>query len=276
MKRFVIRGIGFFMVLAFPAISSHVLPPSASPMQARANAQSGSTGGALVLVGGGNLPNSVRQRFLELAGGRKARLIIIPSASALPGAAARSFAFWNTSEVKSVRILDAVDRRQADDPRFYRQLRDATGVWISGGDQCRLADLYGGTGVERELAQVLRRGGVVGGTSAGASIASAVMMAGTEQAGKGFGLFAQAIIDQHFSNRGRLPRLLSLLRHHPDLFGIGIDEETAVVIRGGEVTVMGNGTVSVCQPASSGASVRVYRAGSRFQQPLLRGVAAAL
>src|SRR5262249_48430279 len=102
------------------------------------------------------------------------------------------------------------------------------------------------------------------------SIVSAVMMVGTEKAGKGFGLIADAIVDQHFSNRGRLPRLLGLLRNYPSQIGIGIDEETAVVIQGTEVSVLGNGTVSVCQPDAAHPSVRVYRAGSRFPKPTLR------
>jgi cyanophycinase len=268
MQRFLIGAIEFCLVLTFPGAAEEVFPPSISPFRARANAPPAIAvrSGSLVLVGGGNLPDTVRHRFLELAGGKKARIVIIPSASARPEAPAQSFAFWRTADVKSVRILHAANRGQADDPRFYGQLREATGVWISGGDQCRLTALYGGTGVERELGQLLRRGGVVGGTSAGASVVSAVMMAGVQQAGKGFGLVSHAIIDQHFTNRGRLPRLLDLLRRYPDQFGIGIDEETAVVIRGHEVSVMGNGTVSVCQLESSKPAVRVYRTGNRFQQ----------
>jgi cyanophycinase len=222
--------------------------------------------GALLLVGGGHLPDAVGQRFLELAGGREARLVIIPSASSLPDAAAESYAYWKTAAVKSVRILHTTRRAEADEPRFYGQLRDATGVWIAGGDQSRLTALYGGTGVERELHNVLRRGGVVGGTSAGASVASGVMMAGGN-AEKGFGLIDTAIVDQHFSNRGRLPRLLRLLQNHPDQLGIGIDEETAVLIRGDEVAVLGNATVTVARPDGLGRSVRVYPAGSRFRQP---------
>jgi cyanophycinase len=222
--------------------------------------------GSLVLVGGGELPDSIRQRFLELAGGKEARLVIIPSASAQPEAPAESYAFWKTAPVKSVRVLHTADRSEADDPNFYGQLRDATGVWISGGDQSRLAALFGGTGVERELRALLDRGGVIGGTSAGASIVSGVMMTGGEQAGQGFGLITDAIVDQHFSNRGRLPRLLGLLRDHPGLLGIGIDESTAVVIRGEKVAVLGEATVTVARADGPRPSVEVYRAGSEFQK----------
>jgi cyanophycinase len=254
---------------------AEVVPQSPSSLGGRADTKptTPARSGSLLLVGGGmNLPDSIRQRFLELAGGQQARLIIIPSASARRNAAVRSFAFWKTAKVKSVRILHTTQRSQADDPHFFGQLRDVTGVWISGGDQSRLTALFGGTGVERELANVLKRGGVVGGTSAGASVVSAVMIAGTGKTGKGFGFLADTIIDQHFSNRGRRPRLMDLLRIHPGQCGIGIDEETAVVIQGREVSVLGNGTVTVASPDGPNASVRVFRAGSRFQQPTVLSV----
>ena len=275
MQRYLIGTIEFIIILAFPAVATEDFLPSNLPARARASGLPGigMRGGTLFLVGGGNLPDAVRRHFLELAGGRKARIVIIPSASGRPDAPSRSFAFWKTAPVQSVRVLHTTQRSQADDPHFFGQLRDVTGVWISGGDQSRLTALYGGTGVEHELANVLQRGGVVGGTSAGASVVSAVMIAGTGKTGKGFGFLADTIIDQHFSNRGRRRRLLGLLRSHPGQCGIGIDEETAVVIRGGEVSVLGNATVTVASPDGAHASVRVYRAGSRFHQPTLLCVA---
>ncbi len=218
--------------------------------------------GSVFLVGGGKLPEAVRRRFLELAGGRKARLVIIPSASARPDAAERSFAYWKTADVACVRVLHTARRSDAEGPQVVGLLRDATAVWISGGDQCRLTGLYGGTAVERELANLLRRGGVVGGTSAGASAVCAVMMAGAGRTDKGFGLISHAIVDQHFSNRGRLPRLLGVLHRHPGQTGIGIDEETAVIIYGRDAAVLGNATVTV----ATSDFVRVYRAGSHFSR----------
>jgi cyanophycinase len=237
-----------------------------------ANRAAAARPGALVLVGGGTLPDSIRQYFLQLAGGSKARLVIIPSASSEPNAAAQCYDFWKTAPVESVRILDTNNRADADDPRFYETLREATGVWISGGDQNRLADLFGGTGVERELKALVGRGGVVGGTSAGASIASGVMMTGNEKTGRGFGLVTGTVVDQHFSNRGRLPRLLAALRSNPDQLGIGIDESTAVVFRAGEISVLGEATVTVARTGAK-PSVQVYRAGGHFPQPETLSVA---
>jgi cyanophycinase len=239
-------------------------PPKA---QSAAPAKAPNRCGALVLVGGGSLPASIRRRFVELAGGAQASLVIIPSASASPEAPARSFAFWKTAPVKSVRILHTTRRSEADDPHVYGLLRQATGVWMSGGDQSRLTALYGGTRVERELANVLRRGGVIGGTSAGASVVSAVMVTAGGKAGKGFGLIADTIVDQHFSNRGRRSRLVGLLQSHPGQRGLGIDEQTAVVIRDQEVSVLGNATVTVAEPGSARPSVKVYHAGSHFCWP---------
>jgi cyanophycinase len=255
-------------LLAFPIASAAAWAQNPSSPKPRADTRPAPAvrGGSLLLAGGGPLPDSIRQRFLELAEGKEAHIVIIPSASGRPGAPERAYAFWKTADVKSVRVLHTTRRSEADDVRFYGPLRDATGVWIGGGDQSRLTALYGGTAVERELRNVLGRGGVVGGTSAGASVVSAVMMDGGK-AGRGFGLMADMIIDQHFTNRKRLPRLLALVRSHPGRLGLGIDEQTAVVIRGGQVSVLGNATVTVARPDGPEPSVRVYRAGSSFPQP---------
>jgi len=259
MNRFVMSVAA--ALISVTAVGSGSLPPG-RPAEAstRLAPSHQAETGSLLLVGGGDLPETVRQRFLELAGGREARIVLIPSASALPEAADRARALWQSAAVKSVQVLHATSRREADDPGFAGLLRDATGVWISGGDQSRLAALYDGTAVERGLRDLLLRGGVVAGTSAGASIVTDVMMADGGKASKGLGLLDHTVVDQHFSNRGRLPRLLALLRSHPGQAGIGIDQETAVLIHGGEVSVLGNATVTVADP-----TVHVYRAGSHFQ-----------
>jgi cyanophycinase len=272
MKTIWMTAASLFTIMAFPVAGERVFPAVSSSLNAGASAGPAVVGHApaFVLVGGGKLPDSIRQRFLELAGGRRARIVIIPSASSLPDAAEQSFAFWRTADVQSVRILHTTQRGQADDPRVYGLLLDATGVWIAGGDQSRLTALFGGSRVERELANVLRRGGVVAGTSAGASVVSTVMMAEGGKASRGFGLITRTVVDQHFRNRHRLPRLLGLLHDHPGQMGIGIDEETAVVIRGTEVAVLGNATVTVVRPDRTGPSVHVYPAGSHFRQPTLQ------
>jgi len=237
--------------------------------------------GALVIVGGGSLPDSVRDRFLDLAGGKvKARLVVIPTASEKASATKvfRSLAYWKEQGVESLSLLHTLDRKEANDPVFVKPLTVATGVWLAGGDQDRLTTAYRGTLVEKELHKLLSRGGVIGGTSAGASAMSGVMITGGNpiaSVGNGFGFLPEVVIDQHFQNRHRLDRLLGVLTRHPTCLGLGIDEQTAVVVKGHLGTVMGAADVRVCLPAEEGKtpSVQVLKAGQALDlQALSRTV----
>jgi cyanophycinase len=223
--------------------------------------------GALVIVGGGGLPASVRDSFLQLAGGRKARLVVIPTASARFDATgvSLSYNFWKSQDVASVVLLHAHRREEAERPEFALPLAQATGVWLGGGDQSLLAAMYHGTAVEKELLRVLGRGGVVGGTSAGASVMGSLMITGgnpTARVGEGFGLLPGVVIDQHFSQRNRLDRLLGVLATHPGYVGLGIDENTAVVIQGHTLRVLGEQGVRVCSPRPGREGVRLLKAGA--------------
>jgi cyanophycinase len=205
--------------------------------------------GALVIVGGGVLPNSIRDCFLDLAGGReKTRLVVIPTASELADRMQdfKSYAYWQAQNLKSVSMLHTLDHKKANDPAFVEPLTHANAAWLSGGDQSRLAGAYHGTAVERELRRLLNRGGVIGGTSAGASVMSSVMITGGNPravVGTGFGLLPDVVIDQHFENRRRRDRLLWVVSQYPSCLGLGIDEQTAVVVRGHTFTVVGNARV---------------------------------
>ena len=228
------------------AVSLGIVSSLAGPRNdlAAAGLAAGETAGALVIVGGGGLPNVIRDRFLELAGGRKARLVVIPTASmrADRPEALKSFAFWKSQDVASVKLLHTRDPKQANDPEFVKPLAEATGVWLSGGDQSRLVAAYHGTQVEHELQQVLARGGVIGGTSAGAAVMSSLMIQGGNpmaRLGQGFGFLTGMVVDQHFFNRNRLNRLLDVLARNPSYLGLGIDEQTAVVVKGHTLTVLG-------------------------------------
>jgi cyanophycinase len=222
------------------------------------------TPGALVIVGGGLLPDAVCQRFVELAGGSKGRLVIIPTASARADrtGAARSYHLWKAQGLASVSVLHTRDASQANDPAFVRPLREATAVWLEGGDQERLANAYRGTAVERELRRLLARGGVIGGTSAGAAVMSTVMITGGNpqaRVGTGFGLLPDVVIDQHFQNRKRQQRLLGVLARHRDCLGVGIDEQTALVVSGHTFTVVGNAHVQVYLPPLGQEPARVAK-----------------
>jgi cyanophycinase len=202
--------------------------------------------GALVIHGGGTLPRAVADRFAALAGGADGHLVIIPTAS---GAESTSQAAWARREFASVEVLHTAARDVADTDAFAAPLARATAVWIEGGEQSRLERAYGGTRVEAALHALLARGGVIGGTSAGAAIMSRVMIRGGKtrpRMGTGFGLLPGAIVDQHFVARARQPRLERALARHPGLVGYGVDEATAMVVTGGAFTVVGDSTVTVC------------------------------
>src|SRR5262245_24847643 len=138
------------------------------------------TGGKLLLCGGGELPEEVYDKFVEMAGGDEARIVLIPTAYPFDGPAhyRRYYGGWLEYDVRSFQFLDTDSRAEADTDRFVRPLQQATGVWIGGGAQGRLVDIYGGTRVEAALRGVLERGGVIGGTSAGASVVSKRMIRG--------------------------------------------------------------------------------------------------
>jgi cyanophycinase len=237
--------------------------------------------GSLVIVGGGDLPDAAGDRFLELAGGRSARVVVIPTATELADAPEQltSPGYWKARGAASVVVLHTRRREQADDPAFARPLTEATGVWFTGGDQSRLVEAYGGTRVEQELHRLLARGGVIGGTSAGAAVMSHEMIVGgNPQAvvGTGFGFLPGYAVDTHFQNRHRLDRLLGVVARYPQDTGLGIDEDTAVVVTGHTLTVLGPGEVRVCVAALGGgpARVQVLRAGDRVDPAAIARVPA--
>lgn len=205
--------------------------------------------GSLLICGGGNLPVEIRSKFVELAGGQNARIVVIPTANVKTDWLDNFDFFlepWKPFELASLQILHARNRDESDQEPLAEAIRQATGVWISGGVQERLADRYLGTGVERELHALRARGGVVGGTSAGAAIMTQVMIIDgfhRPQFGEGFNLFPDAIIDQHFSQRNRWQRLTVAVEKNPQRIGVGIDEQTGLLIRGRRAEILGNGHV---------------------------------
>ena len=255
---------------SLPAARSAEPAPAADPAL-----PTGVAAGSLVIVGGGGLPDAVRDRFLERAGGKDARLVIIPTASnkADTPQLLKTPAYFRAAGV-AVTVLHARSRAEADDPAFVKPLTEATAVWLTGGIQSRLIDTYRGTAVERELQNLLARGGVIGGTSAGAAVMTQVMILGSQTTagkmtavvGTGFGFLKGVVVDQHFLTRHRLERLLGVLAQHPQYPGLGIDEQTAIVVHGAALTVLGNSTVSVCLPPLAGQAppVRVLKAGEKL------------
>jgi len=206
------------------------------------------------------MPDDVREQFLKLAGGDKAKLVVIPTASASAGE--KSLEPWKKYELAALTLLHTRDRKQADDPAFVKPLTEATAVWFGGGDQNNLTAAYRGTLVEKELHKLLGRGGVIGGTSAGAAVMSQVMIAGGNPVAKvdrGFGFVTHAVVDQHFLKRERTDRLVGVLKQHPGLFGIGIDEGTAAILKGRTLTVRGVSNVVLCLSEGGGRKLSLVK-----------------
>lgn len=243
--------------------------------------------GSLVICGGGELPARVIDEFIKLAGGEKARLVVIPTASEradlLAADVRRTDEFlklWRDKKPADVALLHARSREEANQEAFVKPLRDATAVWISGGSQQHLADAYLDTAVVRELRALLERGGVIGGTSAGAAILSDPMIAGDPPQGaatpkitRGFGLFPGGLIDQHFTERNRRPRLeaavAELAKSGNPRFGLGIDERAAVVAQGRELRVIGDNTVFALLPKSATRPAAVVRLREHMRDDLV-------
>lgn len=223
------------------------------------------TPGALMLCGGGRMSEDVYREFIRLAGGEDAHLVLIPSAIEFssPEAIRNRYSGWLGYNVASFTFLDAKSRDEADTDAFAAPLQRATGVWIGGGSQGRLATLYNGTKTEKALKSVLERGGIIGGTSAGASIVSSCMIRhGTSTEAvcdQGLGLLEHCVVDQHFSQRNRLERLLGVLEKHQAQLGIGIDEGTAVVVREDRLKVLGASRATVCLPDPFSRAVTLHR-----------------
>lgn len=218
--------------------------------------------GSLLIAGGGGIPVAVLDRYFELAGGDRARIVIITTASQLAGTpeAEQRYAHWHDRKPASLTFLHTRDRLAADRPEFSKVLLEANAVWFMGGNQNWLAEAYLGTLVEERCHELLRRGGVIGGSSAGAAIMSRSMIAGGRELpvmASGFGFLEGTIIDQHFRKRNRQARLMQALELRPGLVGIGIDEATALVVRGRTLEVVGDSDVTIALAPSSGREIRI-------------------
>jgi cyanophycinase len=223
--------------------------------------------GTLIIVGGGPRPESVMRRFVELAGGPRARIVVFPMATTAAAEVGPALA-------NELRQLGAVAwsfnliRDDAMSDSIPRALDSATGIWFAGGDQNRIMAAIGGTPVAVAIRARYAAGAVVGGTSAGAAVMTSPMITGSERrpggerpdttqswitiaadnvvTADGLGLLDGAIVDQHFLRRRRHNRLLSLVLEHPRRIGVGIDESTALVVEPtGWWSVIGESSVVV-------------------------------
>ena len=222
--------------------------------------------GVLVAIGGAEDKlgdRTILRRFVRLAGGERARIAVVATASSLGDqVTGRYEGVFGELGAAEVRPLQPRTREEAEAPAGAETVAWATGVFLTGGNQLRLSMVVAGTRLGAALLEAHRRGVVVGGTSAGASALSTHMVAfggpgevpkqRLAQVASGLGLLPGAVIDQHFSQRNRLGRLLLLVAESPGQLGIGIDEDTAAVITpDGVLEVLGKGTVMVVDGTSA-------------------------
>ena len=253
------------------------------------------TDGTVMIIGGAE--DKIRDRvilgrFSTLAGGADGIVVVISTASSLGHLAGERYReIFTGLGIGTVRPLHAMTRSQANDETFARQLRDATGIFLTGGNQLRLSSTIGGTLLAEAVLDRFRAGAVVAGTSAGASAMSSHMIAFGASGGTpkhrmaalaaGLGVLPSVIVDQHFQQRNRYGRLLSVIAQNPSLLGLGVDEDTAGVVGPDHVMeVIGRGSITIVDGAAaetdawdvkghrpvmiSGVVLHVLPAGYRF------------
>ena len=261
-----IVAVALFFLPALPALST---PPAHAEPTVKGPAR-----GALVIVGGGRVGADILTRFFDLAGGRDAPLVVIPTANGAESYPAdwSGLKMFKDFGVTNITVLHTNDRKVADSEEFVRPLTTARAVWFPGGRQWRLVDSYLRTRTQREVERVLERGGVVGGSSAGASILASYMVRGARENNyimmapgyeEGFGLIKGVAIDQHMLTRNRQDDLEEVVAKHPEVLGIGLDESTAIIVRGQQFEVTGASKVAI-HDGRTVAGERQQRNGKKY------------
>ncbi len=239
---------------------------STAQVHAQEAPQYGPPTGTLVIVGGGSMNGTgIIERFIELGGGAEnGRFVIVPTAGGNYDQDGnvrvydedRVLRSWRARGLRNVSMLQTHDPEVADTEEFVAELRRATAVWFNGGRQWNIVDSYAGTRTYDEFHRVLERGGVVGGSSAGATIlgeylvrgdtrGSQIVMTEEENHQLGFEFLRNVGIDQHINTRNRWDDLIPLIEQKPRLLGIGLSEGTAIIVTGDTFEVMGKWMVAV-------------------------------
>jgi cyanophycinase len=224
--------------------------------------KNGHTRGYVIPIGGAEERTGaqmVLKRFVRLCGGRKASIAIIPTASNLPDTGDKYIEIFKKIGVHQAVSLPINDRAETEREDYLEHLDQADGIFITGGNQLRLSTILGGTEVAKKIRRLNAKGVHIAGTSAGAAIMPEHMIAGGDAGAMpsadgvnlapGLGLTNALLIDQHFSQRHRLGRLLTAISYNPFMLGVGIDEDTAIFIDPEHsFEVVGSGAVTVIDP----------------------------
>jgi cyanophycinase len=268
MRRSLLTGL----LAGLPALGA-AQPPTPPP----GPPEVGPARGTLVIIGGGDLGDDIWRRCVELAGGANASLVLVPTAMEgdEPAFYRDDMLALQKAGAREVVPLHTRDRAVAASDAFVAPLRKATGVFFTGGRQWRLADAYLNTRTHEEMRGILDRGGVICGTSAGATIQGSFLARGDTSGNtimigdhvEGMGFLKNVTIDQHLLRRNRLFDLVPVIEKNPHLLGIGIDEDTAIVVRRDRFEVMGRGYVVIYdhgRKLDSGGPFYLLAPGDRF------------
>ncbi len=250
MKKFSI--ILSLVIFLYAAIGYSQTPITVRPSTTKHGPEKGS----LIIIGGGQIPPEIWTKFAELAGGEeKASIVVITAASG-------DSAAFNTksvdlvkkeTKIKNVTLLHTNDLAEANSEKFVSSLKKATGVFFVGGRQWRIADSYLNTLTHQAFFEVLERGGVIVGTSAGASIQGSFLWRGDTSGAQiligdhtqGLGFLRNSVIDQHLLKRNRQFDLVTIIQNNPQLIGIGLDESTAILVQRDTLEVIGKSYVAI-------------------------------
>ena len=211
--------------------------------------------GSLIVIGGGRMSDDIIKEFYDLAGGASAKIVVIPTANVINNRidSARIFKTFKRFGFSNISIMHTSDPKQANKDAFIQPLKEATGLFFSGGRQWRIADGFLNTKAHKEMFKLLDRGGVIAGSSAGATIQGSYLARGDSKNNQimmgdheeGLGFITNIAIDQHVIARNRQFDLFQILKNRPELLGVGIDESTAIVVKGDTFKVIGKSYVII-------------------------------
>ena len=273
---------------ALVLVAAGILPQADAQSSSSRSPEYGPPKGTLLIVGGGQLDSSgIIEKFIALAGGPSARIVIVPTAGGnrKPDGTpveyhdSQVLASWKKYGLTNLHMLHTHDPKIADTEAFASMLKDANAVWFVGGRQWNIVDSYAHTRTFQAFHDVLARGGVIGGSSAGATIqgdylvrgavaGAQLMMAPEAEHQQAFGFLRRSAIDQHINTRNRWNDLQEVMAKFPNLLGIGISEATAIVVSGDQFEVIGKAQVAIhdtTHPQPTGEKpYLVLKAGDRY------------
>lgn len=211
--------------------------------------------GSLIVIGGGRMTDDIIKEFYDLSGGASAKIVVIPTANVINNRidSARIIATFKRFGFTNITIMHTSNPKEANKESFIKPLKEATGIFFSGGRQWRISDGFLNTKAHKEMFKLLDRGGVIAGSSAGATIQGSYLARGDSKSNQimmgdheeGLGFITNIAIDQHVIARNRQFDIFEILKNKPELLGIGIDESTAIVVKGDTFKVIGKSYVII-------------------------------